>query len=196
MSFYPFWKCIVSQIGLPAHVLQTGKISGPRDLLGITITDSCGYSQSLVGNSTVAAVGRSTSRAWGLTNTRITYDPPVINDTNVSNEIATVQVGNDTAGYRSCFMQDLENNAYLNGTARKLTQIAKVPYVMFTAANSPHITYDHCMYSFLQQAGVKNVTWIKFGEDKGIEGNGHFFYLESNSDELFDVVSAEIASRN
>lgn len=157
--------------------------------------------QNLVGNATVPAVGRTLTRPWGLTNTRIAYDPLVLNDSNVAAEILTVEVGDDTAGNRSCYLQAVEGNPYLqnsgsNGTARRLTQIAKVPYVMFTAANSPHITYDHCMFSFLQQAGVDDVTWIQFGKDKGIMGNAHFFYLESNSEELFEVVAEEIGRRN
>lgn len=152
--------------------------------------------QSLVGNSTVPAVGRTTARPWGLTNTPLAYEPPVANASDPAAEILTVEVGADLPGYRMCYLQDVAGNPLLNGTARRLTQIARVPYVMFTAANSPHITYDHCMYSFLQQAGVEDLTWIKFGEDRNITGNGHFFYLESNSDDLFAVVAEEIEKRN
>lgn len=145
--------------------------------------------QNLIGNATVPAVGRSITRPWGLTNTPITYDPPV---TNVTTDLITVEVGEDTAGLRSCFLQDTANSS---SVVRTLTQIAKVPYVMFTAANSPHITYDHCFISYLNQTGVKDVTWIKFG-DLNITGNGHFFYLETNSLELAAVVEEEIARRN
>lgn len=167
------------------------------DLIRATINLEPGNTpfQSLVGNSTVAAVGRTSARSWGLTTTPIVYDPPVTNASNVANEITTTVVGDDDAGYRACYMQDTSNSLLKHNKARQLTQIAKVPYVMFTAANSPHITYDHCMYNFLQQAGVSDLTWIKFG-DRGLTGNGHFFYLESNSDALYRVVEAEIASRN
>lgn len=82
-----------------------------------------------------------------------------------------------------------------NKTAQELSQISKVPYVIFTAANLPHITYDHCMISYLAQAGVKDVTWVKFG-DLDLVGNAHFFYLEENSPELAAVVAEEIAKRN
>ncbi|KAI3398725.1 hypothetical protein diail_8764 [Diaporthe ilicicola] len=142
--------------------------------------------QSLIGNSTVPSVGRTRSRPWGLTNTPITYEPPVVN---VTEDLTTVEVGEDTPALRSCFLQS--NNTVV----RSLPQIAKVPYVMFTAANSPHITYDHCFVSFLHQAGVKDVTWVKFGE-LGFVGNGHFFYLEENNMELAAVVEKEIASRS
>lgn len=142
--------------------------------------------QSLIGNATVPSVGRTRSRPWGLTNTPLTYEPPVVN---VTEDLVTVEVGEDTPALRSCFLQ---SNATV---VRSLPQIAKVPYVMFTAANSPHITYDHCFVSYLHQAGVKDVTWVKFGE-LGLVGNGHFFFLEENNMELAAVVEQEIASRS
>ena len=142
--------------------------------------------QSLIGNSTVPAVGRSRSRPYGLTNTPITYDPPVANATT---DLTVVEVGVDTAANRSCFLQSS------NSTIHKLTQIAKVPYVMFTSPNSPHITYDHCFVSYLTQAGVPDVTWIKFG-DLGIQGNAHFFYIEKNNLQLAAVVEKEIKKRS
>ena len=142
--------------------------------------------QSLFGNDTVPAVGRLPSRPYGLTNTPITYDPPV---SNATTDLNPVEVGIDTLALRSCFLQSNESAVHT------LTEIAKVPYIMFTAANSPHITYDHCFVSFLQQAGVQDVTWIKFG-DLGIQGNGHFFFIELNNLELARVVDKEIARRD
>lgn len=137
--------------------------------------------QSLVGNATVPAVGRTRSRPWGLTNTPILYDPPV---TNATKELDVVEVGTDTSSLRSCFLQS-------NAIVHKLVNIAKVPYVMFTTPNSPHITYDHCIFSYLEQAGVEDVRWVKFS-DLGIQGNAHFFYLETNNLELARVVEGEI----
>ncbi|POS74719.1 hypothetical protein DHEL01_v206892 [Diaporthe helianthi] len=142
--------------------------------------------QSLIGNATVPSVGRTRSRPWGLTNSPVTYDPPVVN---VTEDLITVEVGADTPALRSCYLQ---SNATV---VRSLPQIAKVPYVMFTAANSPHIAYDHCFVSYLHQAGVKDVTWVKFGE-LGLVGNGHFFFLEENNMELAAVVEQEIAGRS
>ncbi|KAI1855110.1 hypothetical protein JX265_012298 [Neoarthrinium moseri] len=144
--------------------------------------------QSLIGNSTTPAVGRTTARPWGLTETPLTYDPPV---TNVTTDLVTVEVGVDTPALRSCFIQSNTTG----GGIHTLPQIAKVPYVMFTASASPHITYDHCFISYLSQAGVTDVTWIKFG-DLGLEGNGHFFFLEVNNMELVKVVEAEIEKRS
>ncbi|MGI4852260.1 MAG: hypothetical protein ACRYGR_10015 [Janthinobacterium lividum] len=103
-----------------------------------------------------------------MTNTYVTYSPPV----NSSTELSTVPIGTDTPANRFCILQ--------TEPARTLPQIAKVPYVAFTGEASPHITYDHCVIAFLQQAGVPNVNWIKLG-DIGIHGNAHFSFLEKNN---------------
>ncbi|KAK8199774.1 Alpha/Beta hydrolase protein [Phyllosticta capitalensis] len=137
--------------------------------------------QSLVGNSTVPAVGRTSARPYGLTTTEIGYVPAL----NSSSDLETVTVGEDTAGNRSCIMQ--------TEPAHQLPNIAKVPYVAFTGAASPHITYDHCLINYLKQAGV-DPEWIKLG-DLGILGNGHFMYLEKNSDEIAAVVLDWMESR-
>jgi hypothetical protein len=130
--------------------------------------------QSLVGNATVPAVGRTRSRPWGLTNTPLHYDPPITN----SSDLDPVMVGPDTLALRSCFLQ--------GGTVYKLPNVNKVKYVLFTAEASPHITYDHCMIDYLKQVGG-NPEWIKLG-DIGIHGNGHFVFLEKNSLQIVQVV--------
>ncbi|KAK7534211.1 Alpha/Beta hydrolase protein [Phyllosticta citribraziliensis] len=137
--------------------------------------------QSLVGNSTVPAVGRTSARPYGLTTTEIGYVPAL----NSSADLETVWVGDDLAGNRSCVMQ--------TEPARQLPNIAKVPYVAITGAASPHITYDHCIINYLKQVGV-DPEWIKL-EDRGILGNGHFMYLEKNSDEIAAVVLEWMQSR-
>lgn len=137
--------------------------------------------QNLIGNATVPAVGYSPARPWGLTDTPITYDPPITSPS----ELSIVEVGPDLPGNRSCYVQAS------NSTIHTLPQIAKVPYVLFTAANSPHITYDHCLVTYLQQVGVPNVDWILLG-DLNITGNGHFFYLELNNLEIAQVVHQKI----
>lgn len=70
--------------------------------------------------------------------------------------------------------------------ARKLPNIAKVPYLMLTSEASVHVTYDHCLINYLKQVGA-NPEWIKLA-DIGIKGNGHFMHLEKNNDEIAAVV--------
>ena len=130
--------------------------------------------QSLVGNSTVPAVGRTSARPCGLTSTLLQYEPAISN----CSQLETVVVGEDKPGNRSCYMQ--------TSPAHQLPNVAKVPYVALTGAASPHITYDHCLIDYLNQAGVAT-DWIKLSE-LGIEGNGHFLYLEENNLEIAAVV--------
>ena len=130
--------------------------------------------QNLYGNATVAAVGRTETRPCGLTNTPIEYDPPVSN----CSQLQTHWEGEDRPGNRSCVLQD--------APARQLSNIARVPYVALTGSASPHITYDHCGIDYLNQAGVKK-DWIRLGE-LGVEGNGHFMFLEKNNLEIAAVV--------
>ncbi|KAI4272470.1 MAG: hypothetical protein LQ337_005286 [Flavoplaca oasis] len=133
--------------------------------------------QSYTGNAT-SAVGRTPARPWGLTNTKITYDPPA----NAPTDLKKLDNEIDTPALRSCI--------YQAEPARKLPQIAKVPYVALTGEASPHITYDQCVVNYLRQAGVK-VDWIKLGEI-GIPGNGHFLFLEKNNLQIAEVVETWI----
>lgn len=130
--------------------------------------------QSYVGNSTVPAVGRTSARPYGLTTTALNYVPAISN----ASELGAVTVGDDSLALRSCILQ--------SSPAHQLPNIAKVPYALITGSASPHITYDHCMVRFLTQAGIEP-DWIKLG-DLGIEGNGHFLFLEKNNLEIAAVV--------
>lgn len=134
--------------------------------------------QSYVGNAT-SSFGRSSNRAWGLTNTLVTYDPPAASPA----DLQTVTVGEDTTALRSCIVQ-VE-------PARQLVNIAKVPYLALTGEASPHITYDQCVIDYLRQCGV-NADWIKLA-DIGIRGNGHFSYLEMNNLEIAAVAEEWIS---
>lgn len=103
------------------------------------------------------------------------YDPPISNYT----ELNLTTVGTDTPGNRSCILQT-------GSPIRTLPNIASVPFVALTGEASPHITYDHCVITYLEQTGGKP-DWIKLG-DIGINGNGHFAHLELNNLEIAAVV--------
>ncbi|KAK8036144.1 alpha/beta-hydrolase [Apiospora rasikravindrae] len=148
---------------------------------GINLEPTCLPFQSMLGDPTGPDKGRLPSRPYGFTNTPLTYDPPIAS----AAELHPVEVGVDTPELRSCFLQSA------NGTVRHtLPQVAKVPFVMYTASASPHITYDHCVALYLNQTGVP-YAWTKLG-DVGITGNGHFFFLETNNLEIAAVVEADL----
>lgn len=183
---------LLEQIGLKSYIISHSAGSTYASLMSDECPDLIQGSvnlepgntpfQSLVGNSTVPAVGYSPSRPCGLTNTLLQYDPPITN----CSQLETVEVGPDTPGNRSCYLQ--------TSPAHQLPNIAKVPYVLLTGAASPHITYDHCMIAFLEQAGV-DAEWIKLG-DLDIQGNGHFLYLEENNLQIAHVVDRWMRSKN
>lgn len=136
--------------------------------------------ESYTGNST-SSVGRSSARPWGLTNTQIDYEPAAAS----SSDLNTTAVGEDTLAKRSCILQA--------EPARQLPNIASVPYVALTGDASPHMTYDHCVIDYLEQAGG-SPEWIKLGE-VGIYGNGHFGFLELNNLEIAAVVHEWILNK-
>lgn len=61
-----------------------------------------------------------------------------------------------------------------------------MPVLLVTAEASYHAVYDHCTVAFLRQAGVK-VEWMKLLE-KGQRGNGHMFFMEKDSREVWKLV--------
>ncbi|KAF6824180.1 hypothetical protein CMUS01_10367 [Colletotrichum musicola] len=114
------------------------------------------------------------NNGWGLANTPLNYTPPISDPS----ELKIVEVGNSTTARRSCFRQA--------EPARKLPNIAIVPYLMITGEASVHITYDHCIVDYMKQIGAKP-EWIKLA-DRGIHGNGHFMHIEKNNGEIAKVV--------
>ncbi len=69
----------------------------------------------------------------------------------------------------------------------QLVNLAMMPHVVVTAEASAHSTYDWATVDFLHQAGVP-VEWMPLA-DKGIRGNGHLCFLETNSDAIAKQVS-------
>ncbi|KAI9679979.1 MAG: hypothetical protein M1817_004994 [Caeruleum heppii] len=125
---------------------------------------------------------RIPTRPWGLTNSRLTYDPPV----NDPSELIQVTVGEDTAANRSCQLQA--------APARQLPNLAKVPFYMYTAQASIYMTFAHCIPAFLRQAGVRDITW-QLLQDLNIKGNAHFSFIEKNNLDIAAVVYTWLQSK-
>ncbi|KAF4445995.1 hypothetical protein F53441_10301 [Fusarium austroafricanum] len=121
------------------------------------------------------------SRIYGLADIPLTYDPPANPHEGFDHperdplDITRV-VSRD--GKSECFMQV--------NKARKLINIKKVANAIVTAHASSHGMYDWATAGFMMQAGVK-CDWIKL-EDRQIFGNGHLMFLETNSDEIAQVL--------
>ncbi|RGP79584.1 hypothetical protein FLONG3_2332 [Fusarium longipes] len=134
------------------------------------------------------------TRNYGLTDIPITYDPPAFPhegfDPPAKEPLDLIKV--IAPDERSeCFMQrtpddTAESTRKPSKQVRQLINIKKVPCMILTAHASSHAMYDWAMVAFMMQAGVK-IDWIKL-EDVGIEGNGHLMFLETNSDEIAQVL--------
>lgn len=119
--------------------------------------------------------------SWGPTSAPLAYDPPLADPSGFQlEERAPVRPGTV-----ACLVQ--------KAPARQLPNFAGVPIVVVTAEASWMATDNHGMVDFLAQAGA-TVEHLRL-EDKGIHGNGHAMMLESNSDEIAELLAAWIEER-
>ncbi|KAF4340896.1 hypothetical protein FBEOM_5237 [Fusarium beomiforme] len=121
------------------------------------------------------------TRIYGLTDIPLTYDPPAHPHEGYGHpKQSPLDITKYSApdGKSECFFQQKR--------ARKLVNIRKVPNAIVTAHASSHGMYDWATGGFMMQAGVK-CDMIKL-EDKNIFGNGHLMFLETNSNEIAQVL--------
>ncbi|KAF9769200.1 hypothetical protein IL306_013403 [Fusarium sp. DS 682] len=121
------------------------------------------------------------TRIYGLTDIPLTYDPPAHPHEGYDHpKQSPLDITKFTApdGKSECFIQCKR--------ARKLINIKKVPNTIVTAHASSHGMYDWATGVFMMQAGVE-CEMIKL-EDKNIFGNGHLMFLETNSNEIAQVL--------
>lgn len=111
--------------------------------------------------------------AYGLCNAPITYDPPVVDPK--LDLIREIKKAPDPR------LMDAVLQA-VSPPPRKLINLANVPVLVITSQASYHAQYDWCTVEYLRQAGVET-EHLKL-ENRGILGNGHMMFMESNSDEI------------
>jgi pimeloyl-ACP methyl ester carboxylesterase len=119
----------------------------------------------------------NSARAFGLTDIPITYDPPV---NSPEMDLVKQTIAAPTKGTVPGTIQADEP------APRQLVNLKNIPVLLVTAEASYHAAYDWSTVKYLQQAGV-SVTHFELGS-MGIQGNGHLFFLEKNSDEVANVV--------
>jgi len=108
-----------------------------------------------------------------LTRNPITYDPPVTSPS----ELSFVALPKEPE-VSTCYVQA--------APARRLPNVAKVPILYLSSPSGYNTAWDPCTTKYLTQAGV-SYKWVHL-QDIGIEGNGHFMFIEKNSDEVAGVV--------
>jgi pimeloyl-ACP methyl ester carboxylesterase len=127
-----------------------------------------------------AIVSSGPSRAWGVADLPLTYDPPASAPSDLAIE---QQADPDHPDLVRCWQQ--------KAPARRLVNLAGIPVVIVTGEASYHATYDHCTAKYLTAAGV-DVTFLRL-EERGIYGNGHMLMLEKNSLDIAALVADWLA---
>jgi pimeloyl-ACP methyl ester carboxylesterase len=119
-------------------------------------------------------------RAWGLSRTPLTFDPPATDET----ELRFVrQKAPDGPGLAACWLQA--------EPARTLPHLHGIPILVVSGEASYHAPYDHATSRFLRQAGVEH-DFVRLA-DLGMRGNGHMMMLERNSLEIASYLQHWIA---
>lgn len=123
--------------------------------------------------SAVVASGRT--RAWGLTNIPITYEPQLADPKDLATE---KQAAPDRPEVVACWTQ--------KEPARQLPNLKGIPSLVLVSEASYHAAYDHCTAKWMNQAGVKT-DFVRLDE-LGIRGNGHMVMIEKNNVEIARVL--------
>ena len=109
--------------------------------------------------------------SWGVSNTPITYDPPIGNPS----ELQTfLEERAPEPGKVPCYMQ--------KEPARKLKTLQNIPVLFLNGEGGYHRVHDYCLPKWLNQAGVKT-EYIEM-EKVGLTGNNHMMMLEKNSADI------------
>ncbi|KAI6122834.1 alpha beta-hydrolase [Pisolithus croceorrhizus] len=193
--FDAFYRSIVPSLTSPVEVSRLMKAAGTQllDRIGPVILVTHSQSGSLgwilgdsrphlvkaivalepIGPPFRQAVFASTpSRAYGIADIPLTFDPPVSSPS----DLVTVILE------RTTFYTNIQQAP----PARRLTHLACVPVLVVTSESGYHAMYDHCTVQFLRDAGV-DVTHTRL-EALGIRGNGHMMFMERNSAEIAGVI--------
>lgn len=123
------------------------------------------------------AFDNAPSRPYGLTNTPITYFPPVKDP---ENDFVKQTIPSNSSEKSECVIQADHPEP------RQLANLRKIPTLVITTDASYHAQYDYCTVMFMRQAGVK--TEHMQLDEIGIRGNGHMVFLERNSHEVASLI--------
>lgn len=131
--------------------------------------DGPGFRTQVTMQGAAAVVTLVQPLPWGLTRTKITYDPPAA----APGDLKTVE----------------QNGFRLQAEpARKLVNLAKAPIVVVTAEASAANGRDPGVVALLKQAGC-DAEQLKLA-DQGVRGNGPFPMLEKNNREALAPILA------
>lgn len=168
----PAWILGHSQGGLMSLVIADAR---PRLVKGLVLLEPTGPPFR------EAVFSERPARKWGVADVPISYEPAVTDPVVdlVTQVVEPVGEGNETV---ACVLQASEP------APRQLKNLKGLDMLVVTSEAGYHAVYDYCTVAFLEQAGCTAVRHLRLG-DVGIRGNGHFMFLERNSDEIWKWVS-------
>jgi pimeloyl-ACP methyl ester carboxylesterase len=114
-------------------------------------------------------------KAYGLTDSPLEYLPAVTSDSPLEFMREEDARAPDLA---KCWRQ--------KEPARQITAVGDRPILYLAAEASFYAPFNHCTIEYLEQAGI-SVDYVQLA-DIGIRGNGHMMMLETNSDEVANVI--------
>lgn len=120
-------------------------------------------------------------RPYGITTVPITYDPPLKS----SGDLQLRILPSKDSTLCDTILQ-LE-------PVRSLPNLSRFPVLIVTGESGYHSYYDHATVEYLQEAGVK-VEHMKL-VDLGVNGNGHFMFLERNSNDIAVAIQTWLKSK-
>lgn len=125
-----------------------------------------------------AVFNNASARRWGLTEVPLVYSPPVTDPViDLVKEVVPAS-------------SDILDGCVLQATSpapRHLSNLAPKPILVVTAEASYHAVYDYCTVAYLRQAGCTRTDHLELG-NAGVHGNGHMFFMEKNSREIWDLI--------
>jgi pimeloyl-ACP methyl ester carboxylesterase len=156
----------------PAIVI-TSSAGGPAGWL--MADERPGLVRAIVGLEPLGPTG-PVPLPWGLTASRITYDPPAAGP----DDLKLVDVPGEAGGPALRLQAD---------PPRGLPRLADVPIAVVSAEQSFAGPMDAGTVAFLRQARCAHVHHLRLGE-LGIHGNGHLMMIERNNVQVLDTVTA------
>ncbi|CAE7211883.1 hypothetical protein CFE70_009489 [Pyrenophora teres f. teres 0-1] len=134
-----------------------------------------------------AVFGNGPARNWGLADVPVSYEPSVTDPVVelVKEEVVLepeVGMGGNPNATVACLLQAK------SPAPRQLVNLRGLKVLVVTSESGFHAVYDQCTVAFLRQAGVVGAEHLRL-EDVGFRGNGHFMFLEKNSEEIWEWVN-------
>jgi pimeloyl-ACP methyl ester carboxylesterase len=133
-------------------------------------------------NAVIRSSGPGIVRPYGITQTPIKYDPPLASPSEIKNVTISAPAAAKNGSQSDCVLQA--------SPPRRLSNLAKVLMLVVTSEAGYHAVYDRCTVGYLRQAGVQ-ADWMDLPQD-GINGNGHFMFMELNNEKIAEKIEAWI----